>query len=70
MLISEILEGKVYYSRTRKGLSGIIKHAEKRDNVHVNDNEYAYSVHVRPYWNGQGLPKPDFYATVYVSAGE
>jgi hypothetical protein len=70
MLISEILEGKAYYSRTRKGLSGVIQSAEKRDNVFTSHDEYAYSVKVRPYWNGTGLPKPDFYATVYVSVGE
>jgi hypothetical protein len=51
-------------------LSGIIKSAEKRDNVFTNHDEYAYAVQVRPYWNGTGLPKPDFYATVYVSVGE
>ena len=66
MLISEMLEGKFYRSRSR-GLEGIIQSADKRDNVSVNDNEYAYACRVRPHWNGEGFPKPDFYATVYVS---
>jgi hypothetical protein len=69
MLISEALEGKYYRSKSRH-LEGIIQTADKRDNVYTNDNEYAYACRVRPHWNGTGYPKPDFYATVYVSAGE
>jgi len=68
MLLSEALEGKYYRSRSfaRKGKEGIIQTAERRDNVATGDNEFAYLVQVRPYWNGEGFPKPDFYATVYV----
>jgi hypothetical protein len=68
MLLSEALEGKYYRSRSfaRKGKEGIIQWAERRDNVSTSENEYAYIVKVRPTWNGQGFPKPDFYATVYV----
>lgn len=68
MLISEALEGKYYRSRSlaRRGKEGIIQWAEKRDNVHTANNEYAYVVQVRPHWNGEGFPKPDFYATLYV----
>ena len=66
MLISEMLEGKVYYSKSRP-VSGIIQSAEKRSDVYVADeNVFAYAVKVRPYWNGSGIPKPEFFATVYV----
>jgi hypothetical protein len=64
-----MLVGKAYYSQTRP-LSGIIQYAEKRSDVFTSYNEYAYAVKVRPYWNGQGLPKPDFFATIYVGVDE
>ena len=65
MLISEMLEGKAYYSTSRP-LSGIIQRAEKRDNVYIpGDNVFAYAVKVRPAYNG-GIRQEDFWATVYV----
>ena len=65
MLISEALEGKYYRSLSRH-IDGIIQYAEKRDNVYTEEGVYAYTCKVRPQWNGQGFPKPDFYTTVYV----
>jgi hypothetical protein len=67
--IETLLEGSYYRSNSRKGLDGIIQYAEKRGDVWY-DNAEAYSVKVRPQWNGTGFPKPDFYATVVVSTGE
>lgn len=69
--IESLLEGSYYRSQSfkRKGLDGIIQYAEKRNDVWY-DNAEAYSVKVRPQWNGTGFPKPDFYATVIVSTGE
>ena len=68
MLLSEALECKYYRSRSlaRRGKEGIIQWSEKRDNVATGEKEFAYVVCVRPTWNGEGFPKPDFYATVYV----
>lgn len=69
--IADLLEGKLYRSRSfkRRGLEGIIQWAEKRDNVYVSGGE-AYLVKVRPQYKGEGFPKPDFYATVYVALGD
>jgi hypothetical protein len=65
MLISEALEGKYYYSLSRHQ-DGIIQTADRRDNVWTTDNVFAYACRIRPQWNGQGYPKPDFYSTIYV----
>jgi hypothetical protein len=67
--IESLLEGTHYRSWNRKGFEGIIQYAEKRDNVWYDGAE-AYSVKVRPTWNGTGFPKPDFYATVCVKVGD
>ena len=67
MLISEALVGKFYRSRSRYGLEGIIQFADKRDDVYTAEGEYAYAVKVRPTYNGTGIFRNDFYATVYVS---
>jgi len=69
--IENLLEGSYYrsHSLARKGQDGIIQYAEKRSDVWY-DNAEAYSVKVRPTWNGTGFPKPDFYATVVVKTGE
>ena len=67
MLISEALEGK--FVRSSQG-EGIIQFADKRDNVYTNEGVFAYAVKVRPYWNGTGFPKPDFYTTIYVGVDE
>ena len=69
MLLSEALEGKYYRSKSRH-IEGIIQYAEKRDNVSTPEGVYAYAIQVRPYWNGQGFPKPDFYSTLYVKVDE
>jgi hypothetical protein len=63
MLISETLEGK--YVKSSKG-HGIIQFAELRKDVYTNEGVFAYACKVRPNWNGEGYPKPDFYTTVYV----
>ena len=70
MLISEALEGKYYRSRSRVGLDGIIQYAEKRNDVWTGDNEYAYAVKVRPTYDGKGIFRNDFWATVYVGIDE
>ena len=68
MLISEALEGK--YVRSSQG-EGIIQFADKRSDVYIaNENVFAYAVKVRPHWNGEGFPKPDFYTTIYVGVDE
>lgn len=64
MLISTALEGKLV--KTSKG-QGIIQFAELRKNVDTPEGVFAYACQVRPNWNGQGFPKPDFYTTVYVA---
>ena len=67
--IETLLEGSYYRSYNRKGKDGIIQYAEKRGDVWYDGAE-AYSVKVRPTWNGTGFPKPDFWATVAVKVGE
>jgi hypothetical protein len=67
--IESLLEGTYYRSYNRKGKDGIIQYAEKRSDVWYDGAE-AYSVKVRPTWNGTGFPKPDFYATVCVKVGD
>jgi len=65
MLISEALEGK--FVKSSQG-QGVIQYAEFRKNMrHSTPEGYlAYSVKVRPNWNGTGFPKPDFFTTIYV----
>jgi hypothetical protein len=65
MLISEALEGK--FVKSSQG-QGVIQYAEFRKNMrHSTPEGYlAYSVKVRPHWNGTGFPKPDFFTTIYV----
>ncbi len=65
MLLSEALEGKRYYSLSRH-IEGCIQFAERRESVEKYDNVFAYVCLLRPYWNGEGIPKPDFYSTIYV----
>lgn len=67
MLISEALEGKLV--KSSKG-HGIIQFAELRSDVYTNEGVFAYACKVRPNWNGEGFPKPDFYTTVYVGVDE
>jgi hypothetical protein len=71
MLISEALEGKYYKSRSRN-VEGIIQHAQKRENVWTGENEYAYTVQVRPVYNPDKVTtwSEDFYATVYVGVDQ
>lgn len=64
--IENLLEGKYYRSYSRKGLDGIIQHAEKREGVWY-DNAEAYLVKVRPTYTGNGIFRNDFYATVAVN---
>jgi len=68
--IESLLEGKYYRSNSRKGLDGIIQYAEKRDNVWYGENTEAYLVKVRPTYDGKGIFRNDFYATVAVKVGE
>ena len=65
MLISEALEGKFHRSYVNSR-EGIIQFAELRNDVYTKEGVFAYACKVRPQWNGQGFPKPDFYTTVYV----
>ena len=67
--IPTLLEGKYYRSVSRRGLDGIIQEAEKRDNVYF-DNAEAYLVRVRPTYDGKGIFRNDFYATIAVQVGE
>jgi len=67
--IESLLEGTYYRSRSRKGLDGIIQYAEKRSDVWY-DNAEAYVVKVRPTYDGKGIFRNDFYATVVVKVGE
>jgi hypothetical protein len=69
--IETLLEGKYYRSRSyaRKGLDGIIQWAEKRENVWYGNNAEAYVVKVRPTYDGKGIFRNDFYATVVVEVG-
>jgi hypothetical protein len=69
MLISEALEGKFHRSY-RNGREGIIQFAELRKNIYTKEGVFAYSCLVRPYYKGEGFPKPDFYTTVYVGVDE
>ena len=67
--IEDLLVGH-YYRSHKRGLEGIIKFAEKRDNVYVGSGREAYLVTVRPeYISGQPLQN-DFYATVCVEVSE
>jgi hypothetical protein len=67
--IETLLEGKYYRSVNRKGLDGIIQYAEKREGLYY-DNAEAYLVRVRPTYDGKGIFRNDFYATVVVKVGE
>lgn len=67
--IETLLEGKYYRSYSRKGLDGIIQTAEKRSDVWY-ENAEAYLVLVRPTYDGKGIFRNDFYATVAVKVGE
>jgi hypothetical protein len=67
--IETLLEGKYYRSHNRTGLDGIIQDAEKRGDVYY-DNAEAYLVRVRPTYNGEGIFRNDFYATIAVKVGE
>ena len=67
--IETLLEGKSYRSLGRK-IEGIIQNAEKRSSVWCGENFEAYLIKVRPTYKGEGLPKPDFYATIAVKVGE
>ena len=67
--IETLLEGKYYRSHNRTGLDGIIQDAEKRSDVYY-DNAEAYLVRVRPTYNGEGIFRNDFYATIAVKVGE
>jgi hypothetical protein len=67
--IESLLEGKHYRSYSRKGLEGIIQYAEKREGLYY-ENAEAYLVKVRPTYDGKGIFRNDFYATVVVKVGE
>jgi len=67
--IETLLEGKFYRSNSRRGLEGIIQDAEKRSDVYY-DNAEGYLVRVRPTYDGKGIFRNDFYATVAVKVGE
>jgi len=64
--IENLLEGKYYRSTNRKGLDGIIQHAEKRSEIWYGENYEAYSVKVRPTYDGKGIFRNDFWATIAV----
>jgi hypothetical protein len=66
MLISQALEGK--FVRSSQG-EGTIQYANLRKDVSINDG-YSYAVNVRPHWDGNGFPKPDFWTTIYVGIDE
>ena len=68
--IETLLEGKYYRSYSRKGLDGIIQYAEKRSDVWYGNNAEAYLVKVRPTYDGKGIFRNDFYATVCVAIGD
>jgi hypothetical protein len=64
MLISEALEGKFVKSSQGQGL---IQYADRRTDIFIRDKSIlSYAVKVRPHWNGEGFPKPDFWTTIYV----
>jgi len=67
--IESLVEGTYYRSYYRKGLDGIIQYAEKRSDVWY-DNAEAYVVKVRPTYDGKGIFRNDFYATVVVKVGD
>jgi hypothetical protein len=68
--IETLLEGKYYRSNSRKGLDGIIQYAEKRDGIWYGENYEAYLVKVRPTYDGKGIFRNDFYATVAVKVSD
>ena len=68
--IADLLEGKYYRSYNRKGLDGIIQYAEKRSDVWYGSDCEAYLVKVRPTYDGKGIFRNDFYATIAVKVGE
>jgi hypothetical protein len=61
--IADLLEGK-YYRSLGRHIDGIIQYAEKRDSVWYGENFDAYVVKVRPTYDGKGIFRNDFYATV------
>jgi hypothetical protein len=65
MLISEALEGKFIRSFNSRR-EGIIQQADIRSDISTPEGCYAYAVKVRPQWNGEGYPKPDFWTTIYI----
>ena len=67
--IPTLLEGKYYRSVNRRGLDGIIQYAEKRSDVWYDGAE-AYLIKVRPTYDGKGIFRNDFYATVAVKVGD
>lgn len=67
--IEDLLIGKYYRSNSR-GLEGIIKYAEKRDNVWAGSGREAYLVTVRPEYFAGSPVLDDFYATVTVQVEE
>ena len=67
MLISQALEGK--YVKSSQG-QGLIQFANRRHDCAEPEGYYAYAVQIRPHWNGEGYPKPDFYTTIYVGIDE
>ena len=69
MLISEALEGKFHRSY-KNSREGIIQSAEKRSDIYTKEGVFAYVARVRPQWKGEGIPKPDFYTTIYVGVDE
>ena len=69
MLISEALEGK-YHRSYVNNREGIVQYAELRKDIYTKEGVFAYVAKVRPQWNGQGFPKPDFYTTIYVGVDE
>ena len=58
--LAELLEGKYYYSNSRK-IGGIIKEATPRENVALAPNELAFSIRFRDEF------MRDHWATAYVS---
>jgi len=68
--IESLLEGKYYRSTNRRGLDGIIQYADKRSEIWYGEGYEAYSVKVRPTYDGNGIFRNDFWATVAVKVGE
>lgn len=67
--IADLLEGK-YYRSLGRHIDGIIQYAEKRDGVWYGENYEAYLVKVRPTYDGKGIFRNDFYATVAVRVSD